>query len=239
MSHNDVPVVWITGASRGIGAAIARAFAETGARVVLTGRNVNALRKNAAMINQSGGQASWLRCDVSSEKNVSHTAQKIAKRLGKIDVLVNNAGVTYFKPFLTTTARNFDRVFTINLRGAFLCIKAVLPAMVKRKEGFIINIGSVSATTTFKNSSVYASSKAGLLAMSRGLRIEVRKLGIRVIDILPGAVETEMWDKRERKKYGRKMMQPEDVAEVVISVYRQPRRVMTEEIIVRPIEGDI
>jgi NADP-dependent 3-hydroxy acid dehydrogenase YdfG len=81
--------------------------------------------------------------------------------------------------------------------------------------------------------------KPALLALSRSLRAEVRKNGVRVIDILPGAVETEMWDRNERKKYHNKMMQPEDVAEVVMSVVRQPKRVLTEEIVMRPVEGDL
>ena len=239
MSAKPIPIVWVTGASRGIGAAIARAFAASGAHVVLTGRDIRALRQNALMIKELGGAASTLRCDVARENSIALAYKTILKQLKKVDVLVNNAGVTYFKPFEKTTVKDFDHVMATNLRGVFLCTKSVLPGMLRRGSGFIINILSVSATTTFKNSSAYAATKAGVLALSRSLRAEVRGKGVRVVDILPGAVETEMWDQNERKKYHKKMMQPEDVAEVVMSVIRQPKRVLTEEIVIRPMEGDL
>ena len=239
MSAKQDQIVWITGASRGIGAAIARAFAASGARVVLTGRDVRALRQNARQIGAIGGTAAAVRCDVERETSVASAFKKITKKFKQVDVLVNNAGVTYFKPFAKTTVKDFDHVMATNLRGVFLCMKSVLPGMVKRGNGIIINIVSVSATTTFRNSSAYAATKAGVLALSRNARAEVRKSGVRIINILPGAVETEMWDRHERKKYHNRMMQPEDVAEVVVSVVRQPERVLTEEIVIRPLEGDL
>ncbi|MGA9408107.1 MAG: SDR family oxidoreductase [Bacteroidota bacterium] len=239
MSVKKIPVVWVTGASRGIGAAIAHVFGVAGAHVVLSGRNVRGLRQNARKITRSGGHASVVQCDVGSEKSVLFAFKTISKQFGRVDVLVNNAGVTYFKPFEKTTVKEYDRVMATNLRGVFLCIKSVLPGMVRRRDGCIINILSVSAITTFKNSSAYAATKAGVLALSRGLRAEVRKKGIRVINVLPGAVETKMWSPKERKKYHDKMMQPEDVAEAVISVFRQSKRLLTEEIVIRPVEGDL
>ena len=233
------PIVWITGASRGIGAAIASAFAAEGAHVILTGRDVPALQKKTREIQDLGGEASWLRCDVQLERSVTITSKTISKKFGKVDVLINNAGVTYFKPFEKTTVRDFDHVLATNLRGVFLTAKSVLRAMIKRKNGVIVNILSVSAITTFRNSSAYSASKAGALALSRGLRAEVRRSGVRIIDILPGAVETNMWDRKERKKYHAKMMQPEDVAEIVVAAVRSPKRLLTEEIVLRPIAGDL
>jgi len=239
MSAKHIPVVWITGASRGIGAAIARSFAAVGSHVVLSGRDAGALRRNASLIRKLGGTASYVPCDVGREKSVSIACNAIRKKLKNIDILVNNAGITYFKSFERTTVKEFDRLVATNLRGVFLCTKSVLPGMLRRRSGAIINIVSVSATTTFKNSAAYSATKAGVLALSRSLRAEVRQKGIRVIDVLPGAVETAMWDNRERKKYHFKMMQPEDVAEIVVSMTRQPDRVLTEEIIIRPLGGDL
>jgi NAD(P)-dependent dehydrogenase (short-subunit alcohol dehydrogenase family) len=239
MSVEKGPVVWVTGASRGIGAAVARAFAADGARVALSGRTVVALRRNTREIEQAGWTAVSVECDVTSEASVRRAFDLILKKFGRIDVLVNNAGVTYFKPFEQTTVKEFDHVIATNLRGTFLCAKSVLPAMVKRGHGYIINIISVTATTAFENSSAYAAAKAGMLGMSRSLRAEVRKKGVRVIDILPGAVETEMWSSEARKKYHEKMMQPKDVADVVVSLFRQPQRIVTEEILIRPLEGDL
>ena len=239
MTEKNIPLVWITGASRGIGAAIGTAFASEGARVILTGRNGAALRRIAAKINRDGGKASVIVCDVRSSQSVFRAQSLIRRTWGDIDLLVNNAAITYFKSFARTTTKEFDGLMATNLRGVFLCIKSVLPRMLKLKRGTIINIVSVSATTTFPDSSVYSASKAGVLALSRGLRMEVRKKGIRVVDILPGAVETKMWDRTSRAKYGKRMMRPSDVAQVAVAAFKLPENVLTEEITVRPLEGDL
>ncbi len=233
------PVIWVTGASRGIGAAVAEAFAQQGACVVLSGRNRPALRRVAGRIEHQGGEAFVLACDVTSERSVERALKIISARFRNVDVLVNNAGVTSFVSFEKTSTAEFDRIVATNLRGTFLCTKSVLPLMLRRKNGSIINIISVSAITTFSNSSAYGATKAGVLAMSRGLRAEVRDRGIRVINVLPGAVETEMWPEKFRKKHKAKMMKVGDVAKVILSIFNQPNGVLTEEIIIRPRGGDL
>jgi NADP-dependent 3-hydroxy acid dehydrogenase YdfG len=239
LEKNFVPVVWVTGATKGIGLAVANAFSVIGCKVIITGRNKFQLEINAGKIIDQGGYALPMVCDVTSETSVRSVMATITKKLGTVDVLVNNAGVTVFESFEKTTVKEFDQIVDTNLRGYFLCTKSVLTSMLKQKKGHIFNIHSVSATTTFLNSSVYSASKAGSLALSKSLRAEVRKKGIRVIDVLPGAVETEMWDKNSRKKFHSKMMQPEDVADAIVSVYCQPQRMTTDEIVLRPIEGDL
>jgi 3-oxoacyl-[acyl-carrier protein] reductase len=231
-------IVWITGASRGIGAAIAHAFAAIGVHVVVSGRSKESLANVAARIRSEGGSATVAAMDVASAKSVQAAEKKIHAQFGAVHVLVNNAGVTVFKKFERTTVDEFDSILTTNLRGYFLCTQAVLPSMLAAKKGHIINIHSVSAVTTFENSSVYAASKAGALAMTRGLRAEVRRRGVRVIDILPGAVETAMWSPANREKFGPGMMQPDDIADVVVSLYCQPERLTTDEIVLRPVDGD-
>jgi NADP-dependent 3-hydroxy acid dehydrogenase YdfG len=239
MTSTDVPVVWVTGASRGIGLAVATAFASIGARVALSGRDRARLLQNAKALRAQGEEAIGLTCDVRSEKSVARAYRRICDQLGSVDVLVNNAGVTYFTSFAATTIDQFDHLLETNLRGAFLCTQQVLPAMLARGRGHIFNVASVAATTTFLNSSVYAASKAGLLAMSRGLRAEVRMKGIRVIDVLPGAVETDIWSGGVKSKFGDKMMRPDDVGDVLVSLYCQPERLTTDEITIRPVEGDL
>ncbi len=239
LEKNYVPVVWITGATKGIGLATANAFAAIGCKVVLSGRDKSQLDINAGKIIDQGGYALPLQCDVTSERSIRSVIATINKKVGDVDVLVNNAGVTTFETFEKTTVKEFDSIVSTNLRGYFLTMKSVLSSMLKHKRGHIFNVHSVSANTTFSHSSVYSASKAGSLALSRCLRYEVRKKGIRVVDILPGAVETDMWSKQVRKKYHSKMMQPEDVADVIVSLYCQPQRIVTDEIVVRPVEGDL
>jgi 3-oxoacyl-[acyl-carrier protein] reductase len=161
--------------------------------------------------------------------------------VGDIDILINNAGISSFKKFIDTKPEVFENIININLRGPFLCIQSVLPGMLKKNSGIIINIISVSAIKTFTKSSAYAASKAGLLAMSRSLREEVRKYGIKIIDIFPGATETEIWSKDSRDKFRDKMMKTEDVAEAVFEVIKlsMNNRMHVEEIVFRPQEGDL
>lgn len=231
--------IWITGASRGIGAALAGAFSTLDAVVILSGRNRHLLEKRVQAITANGGSAAVVVCDVTKVEEVSSAYNAIVEKFGAVHTLINNAGITTFKTFEETTLEDFDAIVATNLRGYFLCTQAVLPAMLKKKSGTIISIHSVSATNVFLRSAIYSAAKAGALAMTRCLRAEVRKSGIRVIDVLPGATVTEMWAESVRKKHQTKMMQPEDVADAVLSLYLQPAGITTDEIVLRPVEGDL
>ena len=232
-------VIWITGASTGIGREIAMEFSKAGNIIVATARRKSRLVNLVSEIKFAGREASAFVCNVASERSVQITAKRIREKYGKIDCLVNNAGVTVFKSFTDTKVYEFDYVMETNLRGAFLCMKNVLPQMIKNKKGHIINIISVAANTVYEYSSEYSASKAGLLALTNSIRKETRRYNIKISNILPGAVETAMWDSKTRAKYKNRMLSPSDVAKIVLQVFEQPKKVLVEDIIIRPIKGDI
>ena len=238
-SREARPVVWVTGASRGIGYETANAFSALGTEVVLTSRNERKIKGLADEIKKAGGLATPIVCDVSSEVSVASTAKKILARYGHVDVLVNNAGVTYFKSFRDTSPDEFNEVISTNLGGTFLCTKAVLESMIRRRSGHIFNIISVAAQTTYTESSAYSASKAGILALTNVLRGEVRRYNIKVTAILAGATETLMWSAANRRKYRHRMMKPEDVARLVVAMYQAPERAHVEELVFRPQLGDL
>jgi short-subunit dehydrogenase len=232
-------VIWITGASTGIGKEIAAEFSKAGHIVVVTARRKSRLVSVVSEIKFAGREATAFVCNVASERSVMLTAKRIREKYGRIDCLVNNAGVTVFKSFVDTKVYEFDYVMEINFRGALLCLKSVLPQMIKNKKGHIINILSVAANTVFEESSIYSASKAALLSLSNSVRKETRRYNIKISNILPGAVETAMWDSRTRQKYKNRMLSPTDVAKIAVDIFNQPKKVLIEDIIVRPIRGDI
>ena len=232
-------VVWITGASTGIGKEIAMAFSKAGHIVVVSARRKSRLVNIVREIKFAGRDAMAFVCNVASERSVNSTAKRILENYGRIDCLVNNAGVTAFKSFMDTKLFDYDYIMDINLRGSFLAMKSVLKPMIKRRSGHIINIISVAANTVYSDSSVYSASKAGLLALSNCVRKEVRKMNIKVTNILPGATETAMWDSRTRQRSRNRMMSPEDIGKIVLNTFETPKRVLIEDVIIRPIKGDL
>lgn len=233
------PVVWVTGASRGIGKELAKQFAMVGCEVCLSARSAADLSAGVKEIIGRGGRAHAVPCDVSRPRSVSAAARRIVRTVGSVDVLVNNAGTTVFKSFSSTSLREFDRIVKTNLLGSVLCIKAVLSPMMRRKEGWIINILSNAAVKTFEGSSAYSATKAGMLSLGRVLREELRPFNIKVVNVVPGAVETVMWSAQDRRTYGRRMMRAKSVAEAVLAVYRMPGDVVVDELRLRPVKGDI
>jgi len=233
------PVVWVTGASRGIGREIARQFAFLGCEVCLSSRNRKRLESASKEIIKLGGRAHVFPLDVTSQKSIPLVVKQIQKKVGQVDVLINNAGITVFKTFIDTTLGEFNNIIQTNLNGPIECIKAVLPGMIKRKNGWIINIVSDAAIKTIEGSSAYTASKSGLLALGKILREEVRQFNIKVVNVLPGAASTDMWNPKMRKKYSYRMMKAKSVAEAILSVYQMPDDVVVDEIVVRPVLGDL
>ncbi|TAE27912.1 MAG: SDR family oxidoreductase [Candidatus Kapaibacterium sp.] len=230
--------LWITGASRGIGAACAKVLARTGAHLLLSARSQDALTNTIASLH-SEARYTIVPCDVTSNTSVQAAYKEIAFQHGAVDILVNNAGIGIFAPFAELSLDDAEAMLRTNLHGAIACTQAVLPAMRGRTSGVIVNINSVAAVKTFAGASVYAASKAGLLAMSRVLREEVRKDGIKVIDLLVGATATDIWSVESRTEFEPRMMQPDDIAEALLAALRLPPRIMPEELVLRPQHGDL
>ncbi|HJY62656.1 MAG TPA: SDR family oxidoreductase [Ignavibacteria bacterium] len=232
-------VAWITGASTGIGFELAKAFAKAGYTIIATARRKSRLVSLVNEIRFAGHEAYAFVCDVTSERSVLSTRKKILEKCRSIDVLVNNAGVTVYKNFIETKTYDYDNIIDTNLRGCFVTTKAVLPLMIKRKRGHIINLASIASKTVFTGSAVYSASKAGIIAMSNVLRAEVRKFNIKVSNILPGATDTPMWSPSSRQRYSTRMMTPREVADIVVQVANQPKKVVMEDVIIKPIKGDL
>ncbi|MCD6124171.1 3-oxoacyl-[acyl-carrier-protein] reductase [bacterium] len=185
-------VAIVTGAGRGIGAAIARKLAENGAKVALVDINENDLKARLEEIEKNGGTAKYFLCDVSDWEQVNQTVEQINKLWGKIDILVNNAGITKDNLILRMTPEDWDAVMRVNLKGAFLFTKAVVRPMMRNKYGKIVNISSVVGIFGNAGQANYSASKAGLLGFTKSVAKEFAKKGIRCNAVAPGFIETDM-----------------------------------------------
>jgi NADP-dependent 3-hydroxy acid dehydrogenase YdfG len=232
-------VVWVTGASTGIGFEIAKAFSKAGDIVIATGRRKSRLVSLVNEIRFAGREAYAFVCNIQSERSIISTKKKILERCGSIDIIVNNAGITVFKPFIETKSHEFDNLMDTNLRGGFLMAKLVLPIFIRKRKGQIINILSVAANSRFTDSAVYSASKAAMMAMFNVLREEVRRFNIKITNIYPGPVDTAMWESKARLKYRNRMMTPKEIADIVVHTSCQPQKVVVEDVIIRPMKGDI
>ncbi len=233
------PVVLITGASQGIGAAIARAFAADvkGVRLALVARSASNLGAVARSCAALGAAAASFPCDVSDEAAVDAMAAAVRRRFGAVDVLVNNAGKYFGAPFLGTPVADFDRMLSANLRSLFLVTRAFAPAMVRRRRGDIFNMGSVAGITALPGASAYSAAKFGVAGLSKSMRAEFRDKGVRVCCVHPGATESPSW--KGSGVPAARMMPAEDVAQAFLSLYRMTRRTVVEEIVLRPQLGDL
>ncbi len=228
-------VVLVTGASRGIGLAIARALGSAGARLIVVSRRAHDLRQATSRV---PGVELAFPADVTRRQDVARLLAAVRKRYGGLDVLVNNAGVFTYKPFPRTTETDWRRNIETNLTSLFLMTRAALPLLARRR-GHLINILSISSREAFANCSAYSASKFGALGLTRVLREELRPLGVRVTAILPGSTNTRLKDAFDFPVRGADLVQPEDVAAAVVAAVTQPPRTMVEEIVLMPSRGKL
>ena len=192
MSEFAGKIVVVTGAGSGIGRATALLFVQENAKVALIDQDESSVRATAELISRSGGEGFPLRADVSSEEQLKTAFESIVARYGHIDVLFANAAAQIAKSVVDTTAEEWDRLHSVNLKGVFLCCKYVIPVMQKQGGGNIIISSSGHAFHTYANCSAYAATKGGLLAFMRGAAIDYAADGIRVNCVIPGATDTPL-----------------------------------------------
>ena len=236
--NNSKSGVWITGASSGIGKAAAIEFARTGAKVFASARRVKELQRLNLELEPEKLNVEIFPCNVASSTNIDQTVKKILT-IQPINCLVNNAGITSFKKAEANSIQEINDIINTNLLGAIYAIKYILPNMIEQGGGTIINILSVVTKKVFTHSSAYAASKMGLLGYADSLREEVRKYNIKIINVIPGATETPMWTSEVRKEKSKKMMASGDIARLIVWLYLQKGNMVAEEIVVRPITGDL
>ena len=230
--------IWITGASSGIGKETVRLFVKKGYTVVASARSEEKLAELLEELLNEKGKVISVPCDVNSREEIVQSYSRISSEF-TVECLINNAGITSFKPFEVNSDEEIDGIINTNLFGSIYTTKAVLKGMITAGGGTIINLLSVITEKIFKNSSIYSASKSGLLAFTNVLREEVRKYNIRVIGITPGATETNIWSEEVRDKFSHRMMNPSEIAELILFAYEQKESVVIENITARPIEGDL
>ncbi len=229
--------VLVTGASRGIGAAVARAFAAHDARLALVARDADALAEVARQCTEAGGDARPFQCDVTDADAVAAMAEAVRGWAGTPDVVVNNAG--HFEPggLLETTPETFRAQFEVNVVSAFLVTRAFLGGMLDRGSGRVLMMGSVASVRGYPGGSAYGAAKHALLGLARAAREETRGTGVSVTTLLPGATRTGSWDGTDLPDD--RFMPPEDVARVAVEVATLSGRTVVEEVLLRPDAGDI
>lgn len=220
-------VVLITGAGRGIGRALAHAFAAAGAKVALLGKTKKNLLEVQRELKDSGAPTVVLAADVSDEGVVSRAVAAAEQQLGPVDVLVNNAGIFALAPVEKMDALVFDRMLAVNLRGPFLMSRAVLPGMKSRKRGHIVNISSTAGRRGFAGGGAYCASKFGLAGLTEAMRYEARASNVRVTCVYPSTVNTDFVKKAGMDLAPERAIQPEDVANAVVSLVAMDDRAMT------------
>lgn len=229
MSSINGKTALITGAGRGIGRAIAIALAKEGINLGLIGLNMSNLEKVAAELAQFDVKISAATADVTDLESVTHAVEHIKSDLGPIDILINNAGIAKFGGFLDLSPEEWEKIIQVNLMGVYNVTRAVLPGMIERKSGDIINISSSAGQKGAPVTSAYSASKFAVLGLTESLMLEVRKHNIRVTALTPSTVVTDLAiDTNLVSGNEENVMHPEDLAELIVASLKLNPRVFVK-----------
>ena len=240
-------VVVITGASSGMGEAAAKHLSALGATVVLGARRARRIEKLAKEIRDNGGKVLDITADVTNRDQVKNLVDSAVKKFGRVDVILNNAGIMPLSPMDRLNVDEWDKMINVNIKGVLNGIAAVLPYMKEQKSGQIINTASVAGHKIFNGSAVYSATKFAVRALTEGLRMEVKPYNIRTTIVCPGAVKTELLEhiseadiQQANKDYlGAVGISPDSFARVVAFAISQPDDVDVNEIIFRPTSQEL
>lgn len=236
-------IILVTGASSGIGRACAKEFIALGAKVIMAARRVERMKEVVKELNLTSEQAHIIELDVKNQQQVEQAIQSLPAQWKNIDILVNNAGLALSSdPIQQGNPKNWDKMIDTNIKGLLYVTHAVLPQMVEKDAGHIINIGSVAGRGCYPGGNVYAATKYAVKALSQSLRIDLLGKNIRVSEIAPGAVETEFsvvrWNNKEKADAFYKDFTPlvaEDIADAVVYCATRKSHVNVSEIVVMPV----
>ncbi len=226
-------VAIVTGASRGIGRAISVALAQEAATVVLAARSIQKLQETADKVTEAGGKAEIVVTELTEEESIKNLVKVTSEKFSRLDILVNNAGVTHSAKLEETATEDWERCMQINARAPFILCREALPLLKKSQAGYIINIASVVGVKGYPLQSAYTSSKHALRGMTISLAEELKGSNIRVHLLCPGGVDTELVQKVRPDIKRDELMQPEEIAELVLYLVTHKGNAVIDELHIR------
>jgi len=223
----------VTGASRGIGRGISLMLADSRVHVILTSRSMNKLQKVKEEITSRGGNATVIPADIAKEQDIKTLFKIIKDKFGRLDIVINNAGIGIWGKLVDFSIEDFDKIMNINVRGTYLCCQQAMKMMIPQKNGYIINISSVVGFKGYPNQSAYTASKHAIMGLTKSLAVEAQEHNIRISAILPGGVETDLSVKARPDLDRSLLILPEDIAKTVLYLLSLSDRAMVDQIFVR------
>lgn len=231
-------VVIVTGSSSGIGKAIALRFGEEGATVIVTARRLGLCQATADQIASKGGVAWAIQTDVTDEQQVERLFDETVRRYGRVDILINNAGVFGGSRLAETSTREFDEVINVNLRGTFFCCRAGFRVMQQQGGGVILNMSSVAGVQAWAGTGVYSASKHGIMALTKALADEGRPYNIKASAICPAGVADELVDASPEERLRSEKIDPFDVAEAAIFLATLGKHAVVHQLVIDRLGAD-